>query len=224
MGGRRSWIALSLAHRVALAILLACIAASLAALLAVSSAAQTPSADPTRPVAAAPSASAQVVVISMETVRSQAQAARSVAAQAAQIRGAIEAELEARQQALSAEEQALVALRQELARDRGGEEASAQFEARAARFEREVRLLKRDRRRIATALRDAVRIALKRLDDVLQPILWEIMEEANAVIMIDEREVVANAKSLDVTGLAIKRLDAALPSLEVQWPPSETVE
>lgn len=153
-----------------------------------------------------PSAAA-ILVVSLERIREQAQASRSIQAQAAEERRQIQDEIGAKQRALEAEERALVALRDTMEPDA--------FEARAARFEGQVRALKQKRRDRAEALRRALGAATDRLDAALRPILAEIMAERGALVMLENRTVVLSATALDVTAIAIKRLDAALPTLEV---------
>lgn len=151
-----------------------------------------------------------IVVVSLDKIRAESLAAKSIEQQTAKIRDELRNRFEERRQALAAEEKALVALRATMEPDA--------FEARAARFEQQVRELKKDRRDQSLALRHSLRIANEQMDRVLQPILAELMAERRAVIMIDNRDVVIGAVSLDVTQAAINRLDAKLPRLEVQWP------
>ena len=196
-----------LARRRAVAAAGARVFASLACVLALGCAevgAQTSSENP------GDSAADAVLVVNLERIRAQSKAAQSIEQQAERIRIELQQQFDERQMALAAEEKALVALRKTL-------EAEA-FEARAARFEQQVRLLKRERRDQSQALRQVLRRASDRMDLALQPILASIMAERQAVIMIDDRNVVLSAKALDVTQTAINRLDATLPSLEVQWP------
>lgn len=161
-------------------------------------------------------AGGEILVVSLEKIRNQSKASKSLAAQSAAIREQLNRDFREQQRALAAEEKALVALRSTLEPDA--------FEARAARFEQQVRALKKMRRDQSLALRQALRQANEKVDRVLQPILAALMAERKAVIMIDNRDVVISATSLDVTQNAINRLDAALPSLEVQWPIEQNEE
>lgn len=154
-----------------------------------------------------------VLIVSLERVRAQSEAALSIESQAEAIRQQIQEQLGARQQALAAEEQALVALRRTLESDA--------FEARAARFEQQVRLLKKDRRDQADALRSALRVASDQMEAALRPILAELMAERGGSVLIDTRNVILSVKTLDITDEVIKRLDETLPSLEVRWPPED---
>ena len=151
-----------------------------------------------------------VLVVNLTKIRSESQVAKSIQRQSAKIGQELQEGFETRRRALAAEEKALVALRATLDPDA--------FEARAARFERQVRALKKERRDQFIALRSALRSASETLDKTLRPILGELMAERGATLMIDNRDVVISAVALDVTQIAIKRLDAALPSLEVHWP------
>lgn len=201
------------------------LAAALLALSVSVAPAQTPAPakPPGEPVGPAPASAAAgeedaklnpILVVDLDWIRRQSAAARSIEAQAEKIRADLQESFEPRQRALAAEEKALVVLRKSL-------DANA-FEARAARFEKQVRLLRRERRVQAQALRGAISEAREQLERAMQPIFADLMAEREAAIMIDNRSVVISVKALDVTQTAMKRLDAILPSLEVQWPAAAT--
>ena len=152
----------------------------------------------------------EILVVNLDKIRAQSQAAKSIEEQTNEIQEKLRSGFEERRKVLAAEEKALVALR-------GSMDPDA-FEARAARFEQQVRALKKDRRDQSLALRRSLRSAGEQMDRVLKPILAEVMTERRAVVMIDKRDVVISAVALDVTEVVIKRLDEKLPRLEVQWP------
>ena len=166
-----------------------------------------------RPVTVWAGAESAILVVSMDQIRSRSLAAQSIERQAADFRQRLREELDSRREALRAEEKALVSLRDTLDREA--------FEFRAAEFERQVRQLKEERRRRANQLQAALRRATDALDTALRPILAQIMAERGAAVLIDNRNVVLSATALDVTQVAIKRLDASMPSLEVQFSPIE---
>jgi len=58
--------------------------------------------------------------------------------------------------------------------------------------------------------------ARKQVEAALGPILQGIMQERGANLLIDRSAVVLGANSMDITPLAVQRLDKKLPSLKVQ--------
>jgi outer membrane protein len=59
-------------------------------------------------------------------------------------------------------------------------------------------------------------IAGQQLDQALAPILQAIMQERGANLLLDRNAVILATIDVDVTPAAIERLDAALPTLDVQ--------
>jgi hypothetical protein len=45
---------------------------------------------------------------------------------------------------------------------------------------------------------------------VVQPVLSELLNEANAMVMIDARTVMLHTSAADVTDLAVQRINAAI--------------
>lgn len=154
-------------------------------------------------------AGAPVLVINMERVLRESDAARSIQRQAERIRGTIQKELGDRQEALRNEERELVELRPTL--------AAAEFAERVESFERRVRALKRDSNERSSLLQKALFEATETLKKRLRPELVAIMEERQADVMLDERNVVISARVLDVTSLAIQRINASTPRIDVAW-------
>ncbi len=150
-----------------------------------------------------------VLVINMERVLREADAARSIQRQAEEIRESIQRQLSGRQDALRAEEQELVSLRQTLPPE--------EFTGRVDDFEQRVRKLKRASNERSSLLQKALFEANEELKKNLRPELIAIMQERSAAVMIDERNVVISARILDVTGEAIERLNASTPKIVIVW-------
>lgn len=157
----------------------------------------------------APAFDGGVLIINMQRVFREADAARSIQKQAEEIRESIQQQLATYQESLRDEEQELVALRQTL--------PPAEFSARVEDFETRVRALKRASSERGSTLQKALFDANEELKKRLRPELIAIMQERSAAIMLDERNVVISARALDVTGEAIERLNASTPKIAIVW-------
>lgn len=169
---------------------------------------------------AAPGADMQPVVeavllVSMERILRDSLAGRSIRQQAETLRDAFRTDREIRREALRDEERALAEQRRQIDR--------AEFATRVTAFEDKVRSLRRDEQDDGARLQRAVARAHGELEKALAPILFAIMAERAAGVMLnsDEKAVVLFASGLDVTEEAIKRLDEVVPSLEVRLPEAE---
>lgn len=103
---------------------------------------------------------------------------------------------------LEAEEQALTELRATTPPDEFRELADA-FDTKVTQLRRESEGLSRDLER----RRDLAPVQFMR---VVQPVLGEILSEADAVALLDVRSVILRADVADVTDIAISRIDARI--------------
>ena len=103
---------------------------------------------------------------------------------------------------LEAEEQALTEKRATTPPDEFREMADA-FDTKVTRLRRESDQLSRDLER----RRDLAPVQFMR---VVRPVLSELLEEADAVALLDVRSVILSAEVADVTDLAISRIDARI--------------
>jgi len=103
---------------------------------------------------------------------------------------------------LEAEEQALTEKRATTPPEEFREMADA-FDTKVTRLRRESDQLSRDLER----RRDLAPVQFMR---VVQPVLAELLEEADAVALLDLRSVILSADVADVTDLAISRIDARI--------------
>jgi Skp family chaperone for outer membrane proteins len=115
----------------------------------------------------------------------------------------IEAELEA-------EEIALTEARDGMAPERFREAARA--------FDEKVEKIRAERRQLALELTEKSDELRQRFDDAALPILTEIVREAGAVVVVDTRSVVLTLEAIDITNLAIARLDTAQQEAEQDAP------
>lgn len=151
-----------------------------------------------------------VLVVNTERILRESEAGRSIGDQADALRTALRSELDIRLATLRAEERELAELREELERDL--------FDERAAAFEEKVRALRRDQQDDGARLQRALSAAHGALKEQLSPIMFAIMAERRAVVVIEAKDAPFYATSVDVTAEAIKRLDAAVSRIEVRLP------
>ncbi|MBQ0748948.1 MAG: OmpH family outer membrane protein [Roseovarius sp.] len=105
-------------------------------------------------------------------------------------------------QELEAEEQRLTALRSTT--------PANEFREMADAFDQRVEELRLESERLSRELerrRELIPIQFMR---VVQPVLSELLNEANAMVMIDARTVMLHTSAADVTELAVQRINAAI--------------
>ncbi|SDJ21433.1 OmpH family outer membrane protein [Lutimaribacter saemankumensis] len=135
------------------------------------------------------------------------------------------AELEAERILLEAEnrkiEAELEAEEIELTEQRDTMEPDA-FREAASAFDRKVEQIRAERRQLAVELTQKSDAMRKRFDDAALPVLTEIVRETGAVMVVDTRSVVLTLEAIDITALAISRLDAAQATENETAPRDET--
>ena len=151
-----------------------------------------------------------VLVVSIDTIKRDSLAGRGIREQTDALRHALRDELDLRREALRAEEKTLAEQRTQLSRDAFAEQVAA--------FEQKVRSLRRDDQDDGARVQRALTKAHTELRKALVPIFSAIMAQRSAGVMLnrDETGVILYAHSLDVTEEAIKRLDDAVPRIEVR--------
>lgn len=167
----------------------------------------------------APNAAAQsddragpaILIVNMEQILSESDAAVSILEQANAYRDQVQADLAKTRDALRTEETELTRLR--------GVLPKAEFDARVAEFERADREFKRALSERGADLNRARRDAREELKQRLQPVLLEIMRERSADVMLDARTIVASSRALDITAEAIERINAVSPRIELTLSP-----
>src|SRR4029077_13855075 len=58
----------------------------------------------------------------------------------------------------------------------------------------------------------------KQISDAVQPIISQVQAEKNATLVLDEGSVIKTSPSIDVTAVVLQRLNAKLPSVNVNAP------
>lgn len=102
---------------------------------------------------------------------------------------------------LTDEEKALTERRKTLSADA--------FRAEAAAFDEKVQELRSQQDGKLRALREQGNVLRRRILAAADPILAQIMSEAGAAVILERSSVLASANAIDVTALAIARLDVA---------------
>ena len=100
------------------------------------------------------------------------------------------------------EEQALTAAR--------GDMTPKQFRTRADAFDDKVRSIRQENDRKARDLERGREIAPLSLMRMAEPVLVQLMRETGGKIILDNRQVLLRADAIDITDLAVARVDAAI--------------
>lgn len=121
---------------------------------------------------------------------------------------------------LRAEEQSLTDSRPDM--------SAADFRSAADAFDAKVRDLRAENERRAIDLERGREIAPLSLMRMAEPILVDLMRDAGGTIILDSRQVLLRANVIDITDLAILRVDAAIgdgsgeiPGMEMREAPAE---
>ena len=96
-----------------------------------------------------------------------------------------------------------------------------EFREAAKAFDEKVEKIRSERRQLALELTQKSDALRKRFDDAALPILTEIVRESGAVVVVDTRSVVLTLEAIDITTMAIERLDAAQASTDTESAPSD---
>lgn len=156
-----------------------------------------------------------VLVIDPERLLLQSQYGQRLQAELQAARDRLIAHNERVASELEAEEKALTGLRNSTPPD--------EFRDLADSFDRKVEELRLESERMSRELerqRERVPVQFMR---VVRPALIELLQDANAMVMMDARALLLHAEDADVTALAIERIDAKIgtgpPTAETTDPP-----
>lgn len=149
-----------------------------------------------------------VVVLDTAAVLRQSAAGKDIERQVEEFNKKIEAELKAEAQRINEEgknlQQQVAILSPELR-----EQKQKEFNAKQQAFQTKVQNKQNE-------VQAAVFRARKVLDDALAPILEAIMVERGANLLLERTAVVYSRIDIDVTPIAIQRLDQKLPSVKME--------
>lgn len=103
---------------------------------------------------------------------------------------------------LEAEEQALTEQRAEMAPEA--------FRALADAFDARVEVIRRERDARSRAIADLLEQNRGQFLNAAAPVLEEIMRDAGAAVILEQRSVFVSANAIDITNLAISRMNSVL--------------
>ncbi len=151
---------------------------------------------------------AHVLVVDFGRVMRESAAAQSIAAQIATVRAAAQEEF-------GAIEDELVRIQAELTSQRSTLPIE-QFEEKRRDFERRFSEAQRAAEARRAAIDAAETGAVARVRAALIEVVAQIAEDRGADIVVDRGDVIVVSPDFDVSQLALERLDAALPDVEVR--------
>jgi Skp family chaperone for outer membrane proteins len=184
----------------------------LASALALSTAAMAQTPPPAAPAAAAPVASGPVIAgvctLSKEYAVVGSAVGQSVGARMKQLTTSVEAELKAEGTALESEKRTLESQRATMQQD-ALEQRILAFNQRYAAFQRKQQV--RGQELQATQAKQIQKIA-----EQLGPILEQVYKERNCGLMLDRDSLILANPTMDVTQLAVTRLNAKITTLSFE--------
>jgi Skp family chaperone for outer membrane proteins len=163
---------------------------------------------PSSAPAAQPVPAPKILVIDRQALLRASSVGQDIARQVQALSKSAEGELKGEGDSLRKEE---IALQQQvaiLAPDVKAQKIKA-FEEKQAAFQKKVQ----DRQ---NQIRYGVALAQRQVEMAAGPIVQGIMQERGANLMLDRQAIVIGAPGLDITPLAIQRLNQKLPSVKVQ--------
>lgn len=160
----------------------------------------------------------RILVIDRQALLRASNVGQDIARQVQGFTKSAEAELKGEGEGLRREEHDLQQQVAILAPDVRAQKIKA-FEAKQAAFQQRVQQKQNQ-------IRYGVALAQRQVETVAGPIVQAIMQERGANLLLDRQAVVIGAPGLDVTKVAIDRLNQKLPSVKVQLvnPPAGMVQ
>lgn len=143
-----------------------------------------------------------VLVIDTDRVFADSLFGKRVAAEVQRDSDALVAENRRIEAALTEEERSLTLRRPSM--------AVADFRAEADAFDERVQGIRSAQDTKQRALQDGILAGREQFLQVIRPVLGQLMQEAGAAVILDRRTVFLAVGSIDVTDLAIARIDAAI--------------
>ncbi len=143
-----------------------------------------------------------VLVIDTDRVFADSLFGKRVAAEVQRDSDALVAENRRIEAALTEEERSLTLRRPSM--------VVADFRAEADAFDERVQGIRSAQDTKQRALQDGILAGREQFLQVIRPVLGQLMQEAGAAVILDRRTVFLAVGSIDVTDLAIARIDAAI--------------
>ncbi len=170
------------------------------------------------PPAPAPQAGPiKILIIDRRALMQASNVGQDIAKQVQSLRRSAEVELKGEGEALQKEQRALEQQVAILAPDVKAQKMKA-FQSKAAAFQQKARSR-------SMQIQYGVMLAEHQVEQVAVPIVQQILQERGANLMLDRQAAVIAAPGLDITKLAIDRLNQKLPTVKVQLatPPPEVM-
>ena len=187
--------------------ILFCAALLIGAAAATQAAAQSNPLAPQAPAAPATTPVPKILVIDRNAILQRSKVGQDIANQVKSYSDQAEKELKGESEGLRSEYQALQQQVAILSADVRQQKMAA-FDAKQKAFQKKV-TLRQDQ------IQGGVMNARKQVEVALGPILQGIMAERGANILLDRNAVVLGTSDIDVTQIAIQRLDQKLPTVKV---------
>ncbi|SEI92513.1 periplasmic chaperone for outer membrane proteins Skp [Pseudooceanicola nitratireducens] len=143
-----------------------------------------------------------ILVLDSERLLSDSATGQAIDAQLADRSAELAAENRRIEAELTEEEKDLTTRRATLSADA--------FRAAAAAFDDKVQTIREEQDAKLRALQDQANTARREILSAANPVLVSIMQEAGAVVVVEKASLLASLQAIDVTALAIARLDRAM--------------
>jgi outer membrane protein len=183
-------------------------AAGILMALAVAASAAPPPTQPAKPAASTATPVPKILVINRGAILQGSKVGQDIVRQVQGFTQSAETEFKAEGEALRRDQQALQQQIAILAPDVKAKKIK-DFQGRAAAFQQKVQARQGQ-------IQYGVLKARQQVEQTLGPILQDIMKERGANLLLDRQAVVLGTVDVDVTGLAIQRLDQKMPTVKVQ--------
>lgn len=170
------------------------------------------------PAAAQSAPMPRILVIDRRLLMQGSKVGQDIARQVQELSKSAENELKNEGEALRKDQQSLQQQVAILAPDVKAQKIKA-FEAKQAAFQQKVQQKQNQ-------IRYGVMLAQRQVEAAAGPIVQQIMQERSANLLLDRQAVVVGAPGLDITPVAIQRLDRKLSSVKVQLvsPPADLAQ
>jgi len=152
-----------------------------------------------------------MLVVNKAAILQASKAGQDIGRQVQAYAQAARAQLDPQAKALRAEEASL--------RSQMGSLSAEERQRRVSALEAKEQAFQQKAAQKDAQVKDAVAQAQKQLSAKMGPILKQIMDERHANLIVDKQAVIFGTDpSIDVSQEAVKRLDTALPGMQVQLP------
>jgi Skp family chaperone for outer membrane proteins len=163
---------------------------------------------PAHPPAAPPLPAPRILVVDRQAILRFSKVGQDIVRQVNAYTQAAENEFKSQRDSLQKEQAAIQQQMAILAPDVREQKRKA-FEAKVAAFQQKVQSRQSE-------IQGGVLQARQQVEQALAPVLQGIMQERQANLLLDRAAVVLGTIDIDVTKVAVQRLDQKLPSVKVQ--------